>query len=118
VKKSKYRNNIEKINESSINHGSGIKKVFIKNEDSDTALTQFAWSKLEAGEYCEKHSHPTMDEYFFVLRGSGKYTIGNKKLKINSGDFIRIPAGTPHKLQVDKYHQYIELVYFGIAVDN
>ena len=114
----KYRLNLSDIKESLVSHGSGIKKVFVHNKDTNTALTQFAWSRFESGESCEKHSHSTMDEYFFVYKGSGSYEIDSEILSITEGDFIQIPANTPHKLNVEEKDKVLELVYFGIATDN
>jgi hypothetical protein len=37
-------------------------QVFLKKDDTNTALTQIAWSCFEPGEYCDMHSHLTMDE--------------------------------------------------------
>ena len=116
MKKIKYQLNYSDIQESMINHGSGKKRVFIRNDDTISALTQFSWARFESGQSCEKHSHPTMDEYFFVYKGSGIYEIGEEVLSINEGDFIRIPANTLHKLYLKKNNKFIELVYFGVAI--
>jgi len=118
VKKYPIKLNLIDIPETKINHGSGIKKVFIKNGDTKTSLTQFAWSKLEKNEECERHSHPTMDEYFFVYKGKGTYEIGDDHFELNEGDFIQIPANTPHRLSVNTSQSELELIYFGIALDK
>ena len=115
MKKKNYRLNLKDLPLSSINHGTGQKRVFIVNNDTTSKLTQFALSKFEAGEVCEEHSHLTMDEYYFILKGI--YEIGIESLELNSGDFIRIPAGTPHKLRVDNKHEQLELLYFGVAIN-
>jgi len=115
MKKTKLLQNLKNISIKQINHGTGTKKVFVNNKDTDTALTQFAWSRFKSGESCEKHSHPTMDEYFFVYKGSGIYEIGNEILSLEEGDFIRIPENTYHKLYLEKNNEFLELVYFGIA---
>jgi len=109
-----YRTNINELLISKISHGTGNKRVFINNKDTKTKLTQFAWSRFTTNQNCEMHSHPTMDEYFFVLGGSGIYIIDKEKLHIQKGDFIHIPSGTPHQLYLEKQHEYLELVYFGI----
>ena len=110
----KYKKNIKDLPNLSIKHATGFKKVFIQNEDDDTAVTQFAYSYFKSGEHCELHSHPTMDEYFFVHKGSGTYLIGQQLLMIEQGDFIKIPANTKHKLYLGKNDSTLELVYFGI----
>ena len=58
-----------------------------------------------------------MDEYFFVQNGNGTHEIGDEVLELKSGDFIRIPAGTTHRLKIKGHHKLLELVYFGIATD-
>ena len=117
MKKYPIKLNLIDIPETKINHGSGIKKVFIKNGDTKTSLTQFAWSRFKSGEKCERHSHPTMDEYFFVNKCSGIYEIGDDVLTLEEGDFIRIPANTYHKLYLEKNNKILELVYFGVAIN-
>ena len=111
------KKNITDLIELPINHGTGFKKVFIRNEDDDTALTQFAYSHFKSGEYCELHSHPTMDEYFFVYKAGGTYHIGDESVSIKEGDFIKIPANTDHKLYLSENDSNLELVYFGIDTD-
>mgnify|MGYP004002891133 CR=1 FL=1 len=110
------RINIKDLPKSSINHGTGLKKVFLKKDDTNTALTQIAWACFEPGEYCDMHTHPTMDEYFFVYKGKAKYEVDNEVLNIVEGDFIRIPANTKHKLYQDINDEKLELVYFGIDI--
>ena len=109
-----YKINLKDLSKSSINHGTGVKRVFVKNEDTETALTQFAWSRFESGESCENHSHQTMDEYFFVYKGSGTYEVDDKVLILKEGDFIKIPANTRHRLYTAREDENLELVYFGI----
>jgi len=114
MKKIKYKLHYSEIQKSLVSHGSGIKRVFINNEDTNTALTQFAWSRFESNQFCEKHTHPTMDEYFFVKKGFGTYEIGEETLSIKEGDFLFIPANTPHRLLVNSTNNFLELIYFGI----
>jgi quercetin dioxygenase-like cupin family protein len=115
--KNKYHLNLKDIPKTLINHGTVNKKVFIRNEDSQTSLTQFAWSKFEASDICESHSHPTMDEYFFVISGKGRYIIDNEALDIVKNDFIFIPAGVEHQLLIEDKNKDLEIVYFGISTD-
>ena len=100
-----------------VNHGSGCKKVFIKNEDTKTALTQFAYSRFSKGDVCEEHMHPTMDEYFHVLKGGGMYQIGKEQVNIEKGDFIKVPSKTRHSLYIN-HDDGLELVYFGIKTNE
>jgi mannose-6-phosphate isomerase-like protein (cupin superfamily) len=98
------------------NHGSGRKKVFLTNDDSDTNLTQFAYGELQPGENCERHLHPTMEECFYFISGSGKYIVGNETYEISSKFFLRVSAGTAHELSCTT--ETLKFVYFGISTDN
>lgn len=113
----KYRIKISEIPIVPINHGNGIKKIFVDNGDNDTALTQFAWSKFEPGTSCDLHCHNTMDEYFFVYKGKGVFTINNSNYIIREGDFLRIPAKTEHMV-LNNSNEPLEFIYFGIALND
>jgi mannose-6-phosphate isomerase-like protein (cupin superfamily) len=95
-------------------HKSGMKRVFIRNSDTDTALTQFAYGAMQVGESSGLHKHDTMDEYFFFFKGSGICVLGEEEIEINTSVFVHIPAGTLHNL-IQTGNQILEFVYFGIA---
>lgn len=43
------------------------------------------------------HKHPKGDEYFCVVRGKGKITIGDEEVEMKSGYIAKAPAGVPHQ---------------------
>jgi quercetin dioxygenase-like cupin family protein len=45
------------------------------------------------------HSVSQMEEVFYILRGRGEATVGDKRISIKAGDAIAIPAGTPHNVE-------------------
>lgn len=95
-------------------HGQGEKFVFLKNGETATALTQFAYGIFQPGEVCSRHAHETMEEYFYFLKGSGEYIVGDENIQLQEGVFLRIPAKTPHELKAIG-NMPLEFVYFGIA---
>jgi quercetin dioxygenase-like cupin family protein len=42
------------------------------------------------------HIHHREDESFYLLEGTLDITLGEKKLKATTGDFVQIPRGTVH----------------------
>lgn len=98
-------------------HNQGTKRVFIRNEETDSALTQFAHATLNPGEQSGLHVHDTMDEYFYFLSGIGTYVINEKEVEVSSTSFSFIPAGASHNL-VNTGNQPLQFVYFGISVDE
>lgn len=43
------------------------------------------------------HRHSKADEFFFVIRGKGKVTLGSEEIDVGSGCIIRATAGLPHQ---------------------
>ncbi len=97
-------------------HSQGIKRVFINNNDTTTALTQFAYGIMEPDEQSGTHSHKTMDEYFYFISGNGIYEINDQIIEIVPETFVCIPRGNKHNL-INKSDKALEFVYFGIATD-
>jgi mannose-6-phosphate isomerase-like protein (cupin superfamily) len=95
-------------------HAQGSKQVFLRNADTPTSLTQMAYGQFAPTDYCELHAHPTMEECFFFLKGTGIYTVGNQDIPLQNGVFVRIPAGVMHRLETTG-SEPLEYVYFGIA---
>ncbi len=48
------------------------------------------------------HKHEFHTENVYVLKGSGKMTVGDKTFQLSPGSYVFIPANTPHSLVVDK----------------
>ncbi len=75
-------------------------------------VTQVAVATFpECGEI-ELHSHATMYEAFFVLRGRATYRIGEAAFDVGPDDFFFVPPGVSHNLRVTSPpHQ---VFYWGI----
>lgn len=46
----------------------------------------------------ESHHHASHDENVWVIRGSGRLTLGDQKTKVKAGQVVHIPRGTKHAL--------------------
>lgn len=97
-------------------HLSGFKRVFLSNDETDSKLTQFAHGTFAPGEVCELHAHPTMDELFYFINGTGVYIVNDEEITLKPGTFLRIPAKSKHEL-INNGKNNLEFVYFGIALD-
>ncbi len=97
----------------STTHGVGEKRVLLNSQETSTPLTQIAVTQLKAGEVAEEHLHPTMEEFFLFQKGDAIMTVGEEQITCSSGDFISIPANTPHAL---KAITDIEIITIGCAV--
>ena len=96
-------------------HGKGEKFIFLAQQDTQTALTQFAYGRLMPGEDIQQHLHPTMEEYFYFIDGEGEYLINDVAYRISPGSFFCIAANTLHALTATGTRP-LTFVYFGVAM--
>ena len=97
----------------STTHNVGEKRVLLNSQETSTPLTQIAVTRLKAGEMAKEHLHPTMEEFFLFQKGDAIMTVGKEQITCSSGDFISIPANTPHSL---KAITDIEIITIGCAI--
>lgn len=46
------------------------------------------------------HTHSREDESYFILKGSIRYTVGEDSITVNSGEYVYLPKGIPHKFEL------------------
>ena len=51
---------------------------------------------LEPGQTQNIHAHDGAEKFYFVLEGSGKFTVGDEEKEADTGSLVRAPAGIPH----------------------
>ncbi len=51
---------------------------------------------LEQGQTQPVHAHAGADKLYFVLSGTGNFTVGDEQTTVGSGMLIVAPAGVPH----------------------
>lgn len=107
------KKNIKELPIITTTHGVGQKRVLLNSQETPTPLTQIAVTRLKAGEMAKEHLHPTMEEFFLFQKGDAIMTVGEEQITCSSGDFISIPANTPHAL---KAITDIEIITIGCAV--
>jgi quercetin dioxygenase-like cupin family protein len=52
---------------------------------------------FEPSQRVPPHKHPNGDEYFYVIKGRGKVTVGKEEIEVESGILVRAPAGIVHQ---------------------
>lgn len=95
-------------------HGSGQKRVLLATSETSSTVTQIALTTFDPGEIVEIHTHPTMDEHYYILEGEADFTIGDDVRRLGNGTYILIPAGMPHSLTSITP---LKLITLGIAYD-
>lgn len=51
---------------------------------------------LEPGQKQSVHAHEGADKFYFVLEGSGEFTVGDERLNAHDGMLVVAPAGVSH----------------------
>ncbi|MEZ4656702.1 MAG: cupin domain-containing protein [Caldilineaceae bacterium] len=54
---------------------------------------------LEPGQAQSIHDHPEQDKFYFVLEGSGYFTVGDEAQTCGVGELILAPAGVMHGVE-------------------
>lgn len=95
-------------------HGVGLKRVLVGNTDTNTSITQIAYTNLSMGDVVEKHTHPTMDEHFIILAGIGVIDNGIQKYRMDANTYIYMPAGMEHRIEV---MEPLTMITIGVATE-
>jgi quercetin dioxygenase-like cupin family protein len=51
---------------------------------------------LEPGQTQSVHAHESADKFYFVLEGSGTFTVGDDERQADAGTVVAAPAGIRH----------------------
>jgi mannose-6-phosphate isomerase-like protein (cupin superfamily) len=51
---------------------------------------------LEPGQAQKVHAHDGADKFYFVLEGSGRFTVGDEEREADEGTLVVAPSGIPH----------------------
>ena len=51
---------------------------------------------LEPGQTQKVHAHDGADKFYFVLEGSGRFTVGDEEREANAGSLVVAPSGISH----------------------
>ena len=51
---------------------------------------------LEPGQTQREHAHEGADKFYFVLEGSGTFTVGDEVRQAETGTVVAAPAGVKH----------------------
>jgi len=51
---------------------------------------------FEPGQTQGIHAHDGAEKFYFVLEGSGRFTVGDEEIEADTGSLVVAPAGIPH----------------------
>ena len=59
---------------------------------------QFGVGRMEPGERHLLHHHPHAAEFYYVLAGSGRFTVGDQEVQAGPGTAMYMPRDTRHAI--------------------
>lgn len=110
----KIKRYIPDLKEIPLNHDSGTKKVLFNYQDADTPCRQISIASFKAGDVCEAHTHPSLDEHFIWQEGEGYYILNGERVEFSAGDYIYVPAKTEHTIH---FTSDSRCMCIGVALD-
>ena len=79
-------------------HGSEIRPL-IDRTTSRIELCSLAEEVLPVGSTVGRHHHLETEEIYYILRGTGRMTVGSEVRMVEAGDAVFIPRGQTHTLE-------------------
>ncbi len=105
--------NLKSIPAESTAHTVGLKRILLKGSESESMLTQVAVGSLLKDEFVDNHAHPTMEEFYFFIKGKANLTINDIEHFCEKDTFVKIPKDSIHSLLAITA---IDFIYWGIAI--
>jgi len=68
---------------------------------------------FEPGQDQHVHDHPDQDKFYYVVAGSGLFTVGAQQIQGTTGELIFAAAGVPHGVTNNSEEQLI--IFMGMA---
>jgi mannose-6-phosphate isomerase-like protein (cupin superfamily) len=65
---------------------------------------------LLPGQSQKVHSHEESDKVYFVVRGAGRFTVGDEEADLTEGNAVIARAGVPHGVRNDSGDELVLLV--------
>ncbi len=100
-----------------VSHNAAIQKKVLLRAGTLPHLTNFAQAYFEPGQIADCHTHPDMNEVFFVQSGYGEIFIDQHCYQLLPGTCIVVEAGESHEVR-NSGEERLVLSYFGIVTDS
>lgn len=79
-------------------NGISIKTILKDNN------ARVVFERIQAGSEFPRHRHLDATDVVYVVQGSGKILLSEKKLSVSSGDYVLVPPGIEHGVINDSEH--------------
>ncbi|HET7876366.1 MAG TPA: cupin domain-containing protein [Methylomirabilota bacterium] len=77
---------------------------------SSTDRTQLDLYCVAPGQSQKAHTHEAQDKIYYVLEGTGRFTLAGREMTLEAGETLVVAAGVEHGLLNDGPHPLLVLV--------
>ena len=93
-----------------VDHVSFSDEKMRKNSLFDSSNLFYDAYCLLPGQSQKVHSHDGSDKIYFVVRGAGRFTVGEEEADLTEGNAVIARAGVPHGVRKDSGDELVLLV--------
>ncbi len=89
----------------------------LSNRDGTLRLLGIWDDTLNPGTLVDPHSHPNIEEVYYILEGNGEVLVGQETRLVNPGHIIYIPPNTIHTIR-PRGNKPLRWITIAIAIDT
>lgn len=78
-----------------------------------TGSVEVVWERLEPSQGTPQDKHPSFDQLFFILKGTGEVTVGTETREVKAATVVFIPQNTHHSVKCTS-DEGLEYLYFNV----
>jgi mannose-6-phosphate isomerase-like protein (cupin superfamily) len=78
-----------------------------------TGSVEVVWERLEPFQATPQDQHPSFDQLFFILKGTGEVTLGTESREVKVATVVFIPQAMSHSVQCTS-DEGLEYLYFNV----
>ena len=73
-------------------------REILAHRNSPIKNQSLAEARIKPGKSTMRHHHKKTEEVYYIMQGTARMELGDKKFDVEPGDAIAILPGTPHKI--------------------
>ena len=73
-------------------------REILAHRNSSIKNQSLAEARIKPGKSTLRHHHNKTEEVYYIVQGTARMELGEKKFDVETGDAIAILPGTPHKI--------------------
>lgn len=90
--------------ETIINPPTGQSLTFLATAEDTAGELLRLEARFERGAFIPPHIHRCQEERFTMLDGEGEFVVGRRRLRVQAGDTVAVPARRPHAFRTTGDH--------------